>query len=139
MGRAIVGHTVDVTARAVGRDLPAQLRLVAVGGACGAIGRYAITSLVAGAGTTLALNVLGSLVLGWLAARYRNTSVWSVAGVGFCGGLTTFSTFALDVANWFERGDVADGVGLAAITIFGAVTAAFAGFALGSRRIGRRA
>ena len=77
-------------------------------------------------------------MLGWLAARYRNSSIWSAVGVGFCGGLTTFSTFALDVASWLERGDVVDGIGLAALTIFGAVTAAFAGFALGSRSIGRR-
>ncbi len=120
------------------RDLSAQVRLVALGGATGALIRHGITLALPGAGTTLALNVLGALVLGWLAARYRNSATWTAIGVGFCGGLTTFSTFALDVASWLDRGDIADGIGLVAITVFGAVSAAFAGFALGSRSIGRR-
>lgn len=119
-------------------DLAKQFRLVAVGGALGTIVRYGMSSILSGVGTVLALNVIGSLFLGWLAARHRNSSLWRMVGVGFCGGLTTFSTFALDVATWLDRGDVADGVGLLTVTVFGALGAVVTGFALGTRSVGRR-
>ena len=119
-------------------DLDRQFRLVAAGGAIGTLVRYGMSSALPGVGTVLALNVVGSLLLGWLAARHRNSNLWRTAGVGFCGGLTTFSTFAFDVATWFERGDVGDGVGLLVITVFGALGAAITGFTLGSRPVGRR-
>ena len=127
-----------MTAPATRRDLSDQVRLVAAGGVAGALLRFLISSGLPSAGTTLALNVIGSLLLGWLAARYRASHTWLAAGVGFCGALTTFSTFALDVAMWLDRGDVGDGLGLLAVTTLGAIGAAFTGFALGSRTIGRR-
>ncbi|MCC2310040.1 fluoride efflux transporter FluC [Cellulomonas chengniuliangii] len=52
---------------------------------------------------TLTVNVVGSVALGAaaaLAARGVISSPWlTVLGIGLAGGLTTFSTFALDVVS----------------------------------------
>ena len=47
---------------------------------------------------TLVVNVVGSAVLGALAgASEVSTATLALVGTGFCGGLTTFSTFGADV------------------------------------------
>ncbi|NIB41166.1 fluoride efflux transporter CrcB [Pseudomaricurvus alkylphenolicus] len=92
-----------------------QWLAVAIGGALGAMGRYAITiytfPLLANRFPlgTLTANVLGSLLIGIcyvliiekgsLAPEWRN---WLMAG--FLGALTTFSTFALDAVNLWQNG-----------------------------------
>jgi CrcB protein len=52
----------------------------------------------------LTVNVLGSAVLGVLLGR-RNVSpaVLALVGTGFCGTLTTFSTFGYDVVRLVEE------------------------------------
>ena len=53
---------------------------------------------------TLTVNVVGSAVLGVLLGR-RNVSpaVLALVGTGFCGTLTTFSTFGYDVVRLVEE------------------------------------
>ncbi len=133
-----IGDPPDDPAPASG-NAGAFLRLVFAGGACGAVTRWGVTELASGVGTTVALNVLGSLLLGWLAARSRFKALWWFGAVGFCGGLTTFSRFALDAAIWLDGDRVADGIGMIVATTLGAIGAALTGYALGSRRIGARA
>ena len=88
--------------------------LVALGGALGASARYA-TGLLAvrllGRGfpvATVAVNVVGSFVLGWLLAethRYALGEETKLAlGTGLCGALTTFSTFSVETLRLIERG-----------------------------------
>lgn len=90
---------------------------VALGGAVGAVGRYLVMIGVARfAGnafpwSTLAVNVLGCLILGGLIEVMA--LVWSPSeeiraflAVGMLGAFTTFSTFSLDVFTLFERGQV---------------------------------
>lgn len=53
---------------------------------------------------TLIVNILGSFILGLLIFGYDDKELLSqnmklFLGVGFCGGLTTFSTFSLETIN----------------------------------------
>ena len=80
-----------------------ELAAVALGGAVGASARYGLTQgLSAWLGQaapygTFSANVLGSLLLGWLATR--EWGAWAgvesrlLLGVGVLGGFTTYSSF----------------------------------------------
>ncbi|MEM7806796.1 MAG: CrcB family protein [Planctomycetota bacterium] len=85
---------------------------VAIGGAMGALARFGVSELVAkviGRGwvpaATLLVNVVGCLVIGYVARRHAEGDVaWLIANrplvvAGVCGGLTTFSTFGLEVVE----------------------------------------
>jgi CrcB protein len=121
-----------------------SLRYVAAGGAIGALTRWAIVGLVAGNRTSLAifaLNVVGSLVLGLLVGasltrdgrRRVTANQFLLVGAGFCGALTTFSTFAVDVATALDEGDLLPaaltGFGTAVVTVVGAGV----GYRIGSK------
>ena len=58
---------------------------------------------------TLAINVLGSFVLGfflvWTTERTIVDPRWRLLiAVGFCGGFTTFSSYAYETMAFFEQG-----------------------------------
>lgn len=81
---------------------------IAAGGAVGAVARHAVMSAIfhaTGPGFpwgTLAVNVLGSFLLGCMAEYFALRGavpqpVQALLVVGMMGAFTTFSTFALDV------------------------------------------
>ena len=76
---------------------------------------------------TLLVNVVGSAVLGLCAARAIDGQALALVGTGFCGGLTTYSAFAVQThdAGWLR------GTAYAATSIVLGVCAAAVGFALG--------
>ncbi len=80
---------------------------VALGGALGSVLRFglgeAARRLLGSAGIpwgTLAVNVLGSFVLGyftrWALQHEATPALRAFVAIGLCGGFTTFSTFALE-------------------------------------------
>ncbi|MCQ8782454.1 fluoride efflux transporter CrcB [Mangrovibrevibacter kandeliae] len=118
-----------------------NILLVAVGGALGAVSRHLVglatlrafgPSFPAG---TMVVNLVGAFVMGVfievLARRWgASTELKLLIATGFLGGFTTFSSFALDAAVLWERGD---GL-LAALYVIGTVAigiaALFAGLGL---------
>jgi fluoride exporter len=82
---------------------------------------------------TLAVNVIGSLVIGWLAGwsraegrHYLSPEVRLFLMVGFCGGLTTFSFFAWQVIALGQPGStglsalyIVSSVGLSLLAVWG--------------------
>lgn len=89
--------------------------LVFAGGGLGAWMRYAGASLLpksATAGFPLAIllvNVVGCGVLGVLVGHVARTAqpapnLMAFAGIGICGGFTTFSTFGIDALELLREG-----------------------------------
>lgn len=124
------------------RFTPAVLTAVGAGGAVGALARYGMeVALPASTGAfpvaTLVVNVVGAVVLGVLSAiPVRRLSplsqVRALVGVGFCGGLTTFSTMSLETAKlWGVAAPTA--VGYIAVSVVGAPFAIVAGRLIGAR------
>ena len=83
---------------------------VALGGAVGSAGRYAISLIPFRSGfpaLTLATNVLGAALIGFIVGLATNredlplnaTLFWKT---GVCGGFTTFSTFSLETIGLIE-------------------------------------
>lgn len=116
------------------------LLLVFLGGAAGAPARYLIDRFVQRQHDavfpwgTLTVNVAGSLILGFLlgarSALRLPDEVVTLAGTGFCGALTTFSTFSFETVRLLEEGSVRE-AGLNALgSLFLGVLAAAAGHAL---------
>ena len=58
---------------------------------------------------TLIVNSLGCLLLGVFVALLHknelNPAAYTLLGIGFCGGLTTFSTFSLDLFQLMRSGN----------------------------------
>jgi len=95
--------------------------LVAAGGAAGSVARYQMGRLMtlwlgpqavsAFPFATLAVNTLGSLLMGLLAGVLLRTGgetdMWRLLiGAGLLGGFTTFSAFSLETAMLIQRGQV---------------------------------
>ena len=77
---------------------------------------------------TLTVNVLGSLIMGlmvaWFAFEGSPSQHWRLfLTTGMLGGFTTFSTFSLDTALLYERGEL----GLAALYVVASVAAGLIG------------
>ena len=83
---------------------------VALGGALGAAGRYAISLIplkTAFPVLTLVTNLLGAVVIGFIAGIVSGREQVSPYGVlfwktGVCGGFTTFSTFSLEAVELLQ-------------------------------------
>jgi fluoride exporter len=118
-----------------------SLVLFIVGAAVGAPLRYLTDRAVQGwQGSalpwgTFTVNVIGSLVLGLLTAAAVTGDVSPgtqlVIGTGFCGALTTYSTFSWETLRLFED----DAPLLAGVNVVGSILAGLAaaatGFAVG--------
>lgn len=75
--------------------MDAPLLTVVAAGAVGALARYLIVVRMSSPpAATLLVNVLGSLALGAVSVAGDPTTV-AIAGTGFLGAFTTFSTFAV--------------------------------------------
>ena len=86
--------------------------MVFIGGGLGSLVRFAMGSLMAPftglfPWATLAANALAAVVIGWLfssGVKSENEMLWQFAAIGFCGGLSTFSTFSLETVQLIKSG-----------------------------------
>lgn len=84
--------------------------LVAVGAAVGAPLRYLVDRLVQARHEslfpwgTLTVNAIGSALLGFLAGLPTDRAVLAALGTGFCGALTTYSTFSYETLRLARDG-----------------------------------
>lgn len=109
--------------------------LVALGGAIGAPLRYHLDRMVQRRHKsgfpwgTLAVNVLGSFVLG-VAIETTNGLTLDLLGTGLCGALTTYSTFGYETVRLFENGVCGKAAANVALSIVAGLGAALLGIAL---------
>ena len=117
---------------------------MAAGGIFGSLARWGVVAATPddwSSAATMALNGVGSLLIGvFVGLRFTRTgerrltrNQYLLLGAGFCGGLTTFSTFAVDVATRLDEGAALSALALGAATPALAVVAAGVGYRLGSR------
>lgn len=117
---------------------------IALGGALGSVGRYALSGLVEDrAGSllpwgTLVVNVSGSFLIGLLAAmsepggrRYLGSAGRAFLMVGVCGGYTTFSSFSLQTLELIRAGDWAKAGANALASFALCMVAVWLGYLLG--------
>ncbi len=120
------------------------LLLVGIGGAVGSIARYCVSMLL---NTkiqselplgTLAVNVIGCLIIGLLfgfASRHQwtNSDLILLAGTGFCGGFTTFSSFAMENISLVQKQQFPNAIIYSFISLILGISLCKLGFLLGNK------
>jgi fluoride exporter len=109
--------------------------LVAIGGGIGSALRYhAAVSLGARPLTTFGVNIVGSFLIGLLAAMTNNVQLRLFLGVGILGGFTTFSAWQLEaLASVRGRGFPIEFVAILLGSLTVGFLACWSGYALGAR------
>jgi fluoride exporter len=79
---------------------------------------------------TVTVNLVGSAVLGFLVGLPAGTGLMALAGVGFCGALTTYSTFGYETVRLAGVGARPAAVANVVVSIAAGLAAAYAGLAL---------
>lgn len=109
-----------------------------VGGGAGSVARWLISlapfGSTADAGfpvATFITNMIGAFCIGFIVGLAIPASLpprtTLLLKTGFCGGFTTFSTFALEASGLFERGNWIVGGGYVLLSLMLGVLACFAG------------
>ena len=111
--------------------------LVALGAAVGAPTRYLTDRAVQlrfGPGRpwgTLSVNVVASLVLGILVGAQVATTAAALVGTGFCGALSTYSTFAYETMRLDATGRRGVAVANVGLSLVAGIGAAALGYVIG--------
>jgi len=114
--------------------------VVGVAGAIGAVARYLLDGAVQDrtAGLfpfgTLAVNVVGSFILGFLAGyvlgHTGGRTAKTIIGTGFCGALTTWSTASWETVRLAEEGATTTAITFTLANVVASFAAAAVGIAL---------
>jgi len=125
--------------RSLGRVMLKSILAICVGASLGALLRWwlglALNSLFPTIPPgTLAANLVGGYLVGLAIAFFATYTAiapeWRLLVItGFCGGLTTFSTFSAELVALLQQGRAAWALVAAVAHVAGAVLATFAGIA----------
>ncbi|MEJ2545712.1 MAG: fluoride efflux transporter CrcB [Calditrichaceae bacterium] len=117
-----------------------KLLWVGTGGFIGAISRYVVSGLIYRLFGktwfpfgTLAVNVLGCLLIGFLSGIAENRQIFSpelrlLVFIGILGGFTTFSTFGYEIFNFARDGQIISSLTNLALHIILGLGAVWLGF-----------
>jgi fluoride exporter len=110
---------------------------IALGAALGALLRWQLGSKLNSVFPTippgtLAANLIGAYVIGLCIAFFATypgiSPEWRLLVVtGFCGGLTTFSTFSAEITLLLQQGRISWALGAVAAHVVGSIAMTFAG------------
>lgn len=114
-----------------------QISVVSIGAALGALLRWQLgvrlnTLLPGMPPGTLVANIVGGYIIGLAVAYFAQTPAlspeWRLFVItGFCGGLTTFSTFSAEVVSLLQEGRMAWAMGTMLTHLSGSLLSTFAG------------
>jgi len=119
--------------------------MVAVGGALGAMARFALNVMlqrdVSYAWGTLTANLLGCLIMGAIAQLVATAAWFNAAGIvpdqyrllfaiGFCGSFTTLSALVMELHTMLQRNEILNSFAYLMITMIGGFACFYIGFML---------
>jgi fluoride exporter len=104
---------------------------VVLGAMVGAPLRYLVSRAFPMPWGTFAVNIAGCLVLGILAGAASGSPAYALLGTGFCGALTTYSTFGYETLQLIERRDHRKAALYLGLSVVAGLAAATAGFMIG--------
>ena len=122
-----------------------QYFFVAVGGAIGAMARFALNVFlqrdIAFPWGTLSANLLGCLVMGAIAQLVATSAWFNDAGIvpdqyrllfaiGFCGSFTTLSALVMELHTMLQRSELLSSFAYLMATMIGGFACFYMGFAL---------
>jgi len=118
---------------------------VAIGGALGAVARFALNVLmqrdIAFPWGTLSANLLGCLMMGIIAQLVATSAWFNDAGVipdqyrllfaiGFCGSFTTLSALVMELHTMLQRSELLNSFAYLMVTMIGGFACFYIGFML---------
>ena len=119
--------------------------MVAVGGALGAVARFALNVMlqrdVSYAWGTRTANLVGCLIMGAIAQLVATAAWFNAAGIvpdqyrlllaiGFCGSFTTLSALIMELHTMLQRNEILNSFAYLMITMIGGFACFYAGFML---------
>jgi fluoride exporter len=107
-----------------------KILLILLGGFLGAVSRYFVSKrfnqkLPIG---TFMINMVGSFILGYLLYISVSKNLYAFLGIGFCGALTTFSTFKLETIQLLQDKRRVTSIIYLTISYIAGIFAAFLGY-----------
>lgn len=114
--------------------------LVALGGALGALLRYALGLTLETSDfpwSTFMVNICGSLILGILSVMALNSLISETTmlflGTGLLGAFTTMSTFSNETVNLVKNNEITLALSYATLSFILCIGGAFVGWSLGTK------
>jgi CrcB protein len=123
-----------------GRSFFLAILYIALAGAAGTLARLGAERLVQGRLATLLVNLVGSLILGFVVHYATRSSavapeLRSALTIGFCGAFTTMSTFSYESLALLAQGQYGRAAIYMSATIVGCLGAVLGGMAFAERVI----